>query len=202
MYLIVGLGNPGTKYANTRHNIGFDVIDALAAQPGSDAPKKGILSRISGRGASGSFKSKSRALICDVKIAGKKAVLVKPQTFMNLSGESVAALVKFYKIEVDNVIVIYDDIDLPLGKIRLRPSGGAGGHNGIKSIISHVGENFCRVRIGIGANRHDDFNTADYVLGKFTKAELDVLASTFNTATDAVDEIVKNGIQSAMNKFN
>jgi len=204
MYLIVGLGNPGAKYANTRHNIGFDIVDILAAaqSSGANMPKKGVLSRISGRKSSGSFKLKSRALICDVKIAGEKAVLAKPQTFMNLSGESVAVLAKFYKIETGNIIVIYDDVDLPLGKIRLRPGGGAGGHNGIKSIISHLGEDFCRVRIGIGASRHDDFDTADYVLGKFTKTETNALAPTLNTAIDAVEEIVKNGIQSAMNKFN
>jgi len=181
MHLIIGLGNPGNKYVNTRHNIGFDVVDFLARKLSVNIKK-----------------SKGKALVGK----NKNIVLAKPQTFMNLSGESVAALVKFYKIENKNIIVVYDDIDLPLGKIRLRPGGGAGGHNGIKSIISHVGEDFCRVRIGIGADKHGNFDTADYVLGKFTKQETDILIPTAKTASDAIEEIIKSGINSAMNKFN
>ena len=196
MHLIVGLGNPGNKYVNTRHNIGFDVVDLLTQiQP---APKKsGFFSR-----SKSNFKLKFRALILDTKLAGKKVILAKPQTFMNLSGESVALLSKFYKIENKNIIVIYDDIDLPLGKIRLRPGGGAGGHNGIKSIISHIGEDFPRVRIGIAAEKHAEFDTADYVLSKFTKQEIDILIPTAKTAAEAVEEIMRGGIDTAMNKFN
>jgi len=196
MHLIIGLGNPGTKYVNTRHNIGFDIVDFLA-QAEASPKKSGIFSR-----NKSDFKSKHRALISESRIAGKKVILAKPQTFMNLSGESVAALAKFYKIENENIIVIYDDIDLPLGKLRMRPGGGSGGHNGIKSIISHIGEDFCRVRIGIGADKHADFDTADYVLGKFTKKETETLIQTAKTATEAIEEIVRSGINAAMNKFN
>jgi len=196
MHLIIGLGNPGTKYTNTRHNIGFDIVDFLAAA--DTAPKKsGLFSR-----NKSNFKSKHRALILEHKIGGKRVILAKPQTFMNLSGESVAALAKFYKIENKNIIVIYDDIDLPLGKLRLRPGGGAGGHNGIKSIIAHIGEDFSRVRIGIGAEKHAEFDTADFVLSKFSKSELDILAPIAKTTAEAVEEIVTSGINSAMNKFN
>ncbi|MCL2837666.1 MAG: aminoacyl-tRNA hydrolase [Oscillospiraceae bacterium] len=196
MHLIIGLGNPGTKYVNTRHNIGFDIVDFLAQSEA--APKKsGIFSR-----NKSDFKSKHRAQVCESRIAGKKVILAKPQTFMNLSGESVAALAKFYKIENENIIVIYDDIDLPLGKLRLRPGGGSGGHNGIKSIISHIGEDFSRVRIGIGADKHENFDTADYVLGKFTKKETEILIQTAKTATEAIEAIVKSGINAAMNAYN
>ena len=202
MHLIIGLGNPGAKYQNTRHNIGFDVIDALAqsTQSQSYAPKKGILSKLSKRNSA--FKSQHQALICDIKFGGKKAILAKPQTFMNLSGKSVAAIAKFYKIENKNIIVIYDDIDLPLGKIRIRPGGGSGGHNGIKSIISHIGEDFARLRIGVSGERDPNYDTADYVLGKFTKSETEKLAPIIKTAAEAIEEFVRSDINSTMNKFN
>jgi len=204
MHLIVGLGNPGSKYVNTRHNIGFDIVDFLSqgAAANSSSPKKGLLSKLRGNNSSVFKPSKFKALICETKIGGKKTILAKPQTFMNLSGEAVASIAKFYKIESENIIVIYDDIDLPLGKIRLRPGGGSGGHNGIKSIIAHTGEEFNRVRIGIKGEKHADYDTADYVLAKFLQSEIASLIPVAKVVTDAVEEIVGNGIMSAMNKYN
>jgi len=205
MHLIVGLGNPGNKYVNTRHNIGFDIVDfiALASSAGDSAmPKKGIFSKLRGTNNAQFKPSKFRAVICETKIGGKKVILAKPQTFMNLSGEAVSAIAKFYKIENKNIIVIYDDIDLPLGKLRLRPGGGSGGHNGIKSIIAHVGEDFNRVRVGIKGEKHADYDTADYVLAKFLPAEIEELVPVAKVVTEAVEEIVTSGIMSAMNRYN
>jgi len=204
MHLIVGLGNPGNKYVNTRHNIGFNIVDflALATSSSSSAPKKGILSKLRGTNNAKFKASKFRALICEAKIGGKKIILAKPQTFMNLSGEAVGQIAKFYKIENKNIIVIYDDIDLPLGKLRLKPNGGSGGHNGIKSIIAHIGEEFNRVRIGIKGDKHADYDTADYVLAKFLTSETDALIPIAKIVTEAVEDVVRNDINSAMNKFN
>lgn len=186
MYLIAGLGNPGTKYEMTRHNIGFHTIDYIADELGVKVKKL-----------------KYRALYGECEINGEKVLLVKPQTFMNLSGESIVEFVKFFKIPVENVIIISDDISLDTGRIRVRGKGSAGGHNGLKSIIYMLNsENFCRVRIGVGAPEHKDYELADFVLGRFSKDEIGVLEDAIKKAYKAVKEIIARGYESAMNKFN
>ncbi len=184
MKLIVGLGNPGDKYAKTRHNIGFDSIDILAKEFGI------------------SFKEKFQGLIGETTINGEKIYLLKPQTFMNLSGDSLGAVAKFYKIENSDVVVIYDDMDLPLGKIRYREDGSSGGHNGIKSIIAHIGEKFCRVRCGIGKPSPTDGNI-DFVLGRFTKEQQEVVDEMQKTIVSCVKDIVDEmDSQKLMQKYN
>ena len=186
MYLIAGLGNPGTKYEMTRHNIGFHAIDYIADELGVKVKKL-----------------KYKALYGECEINGEKVYLVKPQTFMNLSGESIVEFVKFFKIPVENVIIISDDISLDTGRIRVRGKGSAGGHNGLKSIIYMLNsENFCRVRIGVGAPQHEDYELADFVLGRFSKDEIPVLEEAIIKAYKAVKEIIARGLGSAMNKFN
>ena len=186
MYLIAGLGNPGTKYDMTRHNIGFHTIDYMADEMGVKIKKL-----------------KYKALYGEGVINGERVILAKPQTFMNLSGESIAEFVKFFKIPVENVIIISDDISLDTGRIRVRGKGSAGGHNGLKSIIYMLNsDNFPRVRIGVGAPPHADYDLADFVLGRFSKEEIPVLEETIVRADKAVKEIIANGFESAMNKFN
>lgn len=186
MFLIAGLGNPGKQYEMTRHNIGFHAIDYIADKTGIRVTKL-----------------KNRAIYGEGIIGGQKVLLVKPQTYMNLSGDSIVEFVKFYKIPIENVIVISDDIDLSIGRIRIRQKGSAGGHNGLKSIISRLGgENFQRVRIGVGAPAHEDYDLADFVLGRFGKDEIPVLEEAIIKAYNAVIEIVAHGVSSAMNKFN
>lgn len=186
MYIIAGLGNPGKKYVNSRHNVGFDTLDAVAAKYNIDV-KKVKFNGIYGEG----------------NIAGEKVVLVKPQTFMNLSGECVRDFKNWYKVENDQIIIIYDDISLPLGKMRIRPKGSAGGHNGIKSIIYQTGsEVFPRIKIGVGSPENPDYDLADYVLGHFSKAEVDVLVPVAVKAAEAVAEIIKNGTEKAMSVYN
>ena len=185
MYLIVGLGNPENEYANTRHNMGFNVINEI-----SDKCNIKVL------------KSKFDALYGVGEIEGKKVILVKPQTYMNLSGESIIKFKKFYKISNKEIIVIYDDIDLPVGDIRLKPKGRAGTHNGMKSVIQNLKtEEFIRVRVGIGApeNKEDIIN---YVIGAIPKREKERLNESIENATESIIEILKNGIDIAMNKFN
>ena len=159
MYIIAGLGNPTLEYEGTRHNVGFDVIDALADQYNIS---------VDGR--------KSRALIGKGIIEGQKAILVKPQTYMNLSGESVGALVDYYKVDEETeLIVIYDDVSLDVGQLRIRKKGSAGGHNGIKNIIAHLGtETFLRIKVGVG-EKPKKYDLADYVLGHFSKAERKIM---------------------------
>lgn len=186
MYIIVGLGNPGKQYENTRHNIGFDVIDRLAAKEGIDVLEK-----------------KHKAIIGKGMIAGEKCVLAKPQTFMNLSGESVRELVDFYKVDpASEVIVISDDISLAVGQIRVRKKGSAGGHNGLKNIIAHLGgENFPRVRMGVG-EKPAAYDLADYVLGHFTKDERKEMDEAADRAADAIRMILSKDVDAAMNQFN
>ena len=185
-WLIVGLGNPGKQYEMTRHNIGFHTIDYIADKLGVKITKL-----------------KNKAIYGEGNIGGHKVLLVKPQTYMNLSGDSLVEFVKFYKIPIENVIVISDDIDLPVGKLRIRAKGSAGGHNGLKSIIARLGgENFARVRIGVGAPTHEDYDLADFVLGRFAKDEIPVLEDAIIKADKAIAEIVARGVSSAMNKFN
>ena len=186
MYLIAGLGNPGTKYEMTRHNIGFHTIDYIADELGVKVKKL-----------------KYKGLYGECEIGGEKVLLLKPQTFMNLSGESIVEFVKFFKIPVENVIIISDDISLDTGRIRVRPKGSAGGHNGLKSIIYMLSSDaFPRIRIGVGAPGHSDYDLADYVLGRFSKEEIPVLEDTIIKAYKAAQEIIKRGVESAMNKFN
>ncbi len=186
MYIIAGLGNPGRKYVGTRHNMGFEALDAVAAKYNIDIKK-----------------AKFNALYGEGNIEGEKVVLVKPQTFMNLSGESIREFKSWYKAEDSQIIIIYDDVSLPVGKMRIRPKGSAGGHNGMKSIICQINSDlFPRIKIGIGSPDNPDFDLADYVLGKFTKAEVKELIPIAVKAAEAVGEIIKNGIEKAMTKFN
>ena len=185
MYLIVGLGNPEEEYSNTRHNMGFDVINELSKKCDIKVSK-----------------NKYKALYGIGKIDLKDVILVKPQTYMNLSGESIIKFKKFYKISNKNIIVIYDDIDLKLGDIRLKAKGGAGTHNGMKSVVENLNtEDFIRIRIGVGtpAKREDIIK---YVIGKISKKEREILDESIKKATDSVFEILENGIDKAMNKFN
>ena len=184
MYVIVGLGNPGKKYEQTRHNIGFITVDQLA-------DKYGI--RIN--------KIKHKALIGEGQIAGQKVILVKPQTYMNLSGNSVREVFAYYKPEPENLVLVYDDIDLPAGKIRIRERGSAGTHNGMRSVIYDLQQDdFPRVRIGIGGERNMEL--ADYVTGGFRKDEIKVMEAAVLRAVSALECIIENGAGSAMNEFN
>lgn len=183
MKLIVGLGNPGKKYEHTRHNMGFDVVDLFSELAQIDIDKDAFKGLV-GRG----------------KVFDEDVYLLKPQTFMNLSGESVREIVSYFKIPKEDIIVVYDDLDLEPGKIRLRLSGSSGGHRGIQNIIEQLGtENIKRIRIGIGKPTYD---TIDYVLGKPLKEEQVLIDEAIKKAVDALKEILKNNFDSAMNKFN
>ena len=186
MYLVAGLGNPGKEYDMTRHNIGFHTIDYIADKLGVKIKKL-----------------KYKAIYGECDINGEKVLLVKPLTYMNLSGESISEFVKFFKIPTENVIIISDDIALETGRIRIRKKGSAGGHNGLKNIIYMLNsENFNRIRIGVGAPTHPDYDLKDFVLGRFTKDEIPVLEESIIKSYNAVEEIIKRGADSAMNKFN
>ena len=186
MYLIAGLGNPGSQYEMTRHNIGFHTIDYIADELGVKIKKL-----------------KYKALYGEGEINGEKVFLVKPQTYMNLSGESIVEFVRFFKIPVENVIIISDDISLDTGRLRIRGKGSAGGHNGLKSIIYQLqSENFARIRIGVGLPEHQDYDLADYVLGRFSKDEIPVLEDAIIKAYKAAKEIIARGTESAMNRYN
>lgn len=186
MYIIAGLGNPTLAYEGTRHNVGFDVIDALADQYNIS---------VDGR--------KSRALIGKGIIEGQKAILVKPQTYMNLSGESVGALVDYYKVDEETeLIVIYDDVSLDVGQLRIRKKGSAGGHNGIKNIIAHLGtETFLRIKVGVG-EKPKKYDLADYVLGHFSKAERKIMEEGYQKAIRAVTMMLNGETDAAMNEYN
>ena len=185
-WLIVGLGNPGQKYEHTRHNMGFLTVDLLAEKAGVKLNKV-------------KFKSAYNIL----PFAGCKCLVMKPQTYMNLSGEAVREAAQFYKIPADHVLVIYDDVSLPVGKLRVRPTGSAGGHNGIKNIIAHLGtQDFPRVKIGTGAPAGGGADMIDWVIGEPSKAEKKVLLESFERAIDAAACIIEHGCQKAMNRFN
>ena len=186
MYIIVGLGNPERRYDGTRHNIGFSAITVLADTYGISMDIK-----------------KHRAVCGKGVIQGQKVLLAMPQTYMNLSGESVRELVDYYKIDPEEeLIVVYDDINLAPGKLRIRPKGSAGGHNGIKNIIAHLGTQiFPRVRIGVG-EKPKGWNLADYVLGRFSGEEEPVIREALDKAAQACVEIMNEDVSSAMNKFN
>lgn len=185
-FLIVGLGNPGGKYEITRHNAGFLCADLFAESMNTEIKRL-----------------KYHALTAEVNIDGHRCLLMKPQTFMNNSGEAVAEAAKFYKIPLEKIIVVFDDISLPIGKLRVRRKGSAGGHNGIKSIISHLGsENFPRVKIGVGAKPHPDYDLADWVLASFKKEDFPALKEAMVNAGEAVKLIVNGNTDKAMNLYN
>lgn len=186
MYIIVGLGNPKKEYENTRHNIGFDVIDKLAEEENIAVLEK-----------------KHKAMIGKGYVAGQKCVLAKPQTFMNLSGESVRELIDYYKVdETTELIVISDDISLDVGQLRIRKKGSAGGHNGLKNIIAHLGhDNFMRVKMGVG-EKPKGWELADYVLGHFTSDERKTMDEAAGRAADAIRMIITQDADAAMNEYN
>lgn len=185
MKLVVGLGNPGKKYQGTRHNVGFDVLACLA-----------------GRCAIGRPKAKFNAEVAETTIKNQKTILLSPLTFMNLSGQSVRAAVDFYKLPLTEVLVICDDINLEVARLRLRPTGSAGGQNGLKDIINRLGsQDFGRLRIGVG-RPPPRWDAADFVLGKFSAEDAVEIERAVGRAADAVETWVENGIQSAMNQFN
>ncbi len=185
-WLIVGLGNPGENYARTRHNIGFRAVDCLAGQLGAKIDR-----------------AKFRGLYGQATYKGLKLILLKPQTFMNNSGLSVMDAARFYKLPPERVIVLFDDISLDVGRLRVRAEGSAGGHNGIKSIIGGLNsQSFPRVKIGVGAKPHPDYELADWVLSNFTKDEEKLLAPVVEDAASAALELIENGVQSAASKYN
>lgn len=186
MYIIVGLGNPGSKYSNTRHNIGFDVIDALA-----DVAGISVIER------------KHKAIVGKGVLDGQRVILVKPQTYMNLSGESVREVIDYYKVdETQELIVISDDTSLDVGNIRVRKKGSAGGHNGLKNIIAHLGhDTFMRVKMGVG-EKPKGYDLADYVLGHFTGDERKVMDEAAKSAIEAIRMMMGGEIDRAMNQFN
>ncbi len=185
-WLVVGLGNVGDKYEGTRHNVGFEVVDEL--------------------GERGNFpiqKLKHRALTHAAQIGGQRVLVMKPVTYMNLSGEAVGDAARFYKIPADHVLVICDDVSLPLGKLRVRKGGSAGGHNGLKNIISHLGtDQFPRLKVGVGGKPDPDYDLADWVLGKFHGPDRKTMDETVKRAADGVECILRDGCEKAMNRFN
>ncbi len=186
MFVIVGLGNPTNEYAGTRHNVGFDVIDTLADKYNISVTER-----------------KSRAFCGKGIIAGQKVLLVKPQTYMNLSGESVRGIVDYFKIDTEaELLVIYDDISLDVGQLRIRKKGSAGGHNGIKNIIQHLGSNvFLRIKVGVG-EKPKEYDLVDYVLGHFSKGEKEIMEEGYKHAVEAIEVILQGDIEAAMNVYN
>ena len=185
-WLIVGLGNPGGKYEGTRHNVGFMVADELGE-----------------RGRFPIQRLKFNALTNTAEIGGQGALVMKPATFMNLSGEAVGEAARFDKLAPDHVLVISDDVDLPLGKLRIRTGGSAGGHNGLKSIIQHLGsDQFPRLKVGVGGKPHPDYDMADWVLSKLQGEDKKVMDEAVKRAADAVECFLRDGPQKAMNRFN
>ena len=185
-WLLVFLGNPGPKYECTRHNAGFMAADALARKLGVSINR-----------------ARFKALTAPAEINGEKVLLLKPQTYMNLSGEAVGEAARFYKILPEHVIVVSDEVSLPLGKLRVRMKGSAGGHNGLESIIASLGsDNFPRVRIGVGAPPHPDYDMADWVLSVFRNQDLEDMLSAADKAAEAVITYVTDGPERAMNRFN
>lgn len=186
MYLIVGLGNPGTKYALTRHNIGFMALDLFSAS----------------LQASTAWKEEHKALTLRVGIDGQNVMLAKPQTFMNLSGQSVQALMTFYKIPLENVLVIHDEVDQPFGQMKFNKNRGHGGHNGIRNISELMGPDYSRLRLGVGRPAHPEMNVADYVLQKFSDEEMSKMPDFLNKAGDAIEAFIFEGLQKASSQFN
>ena len=185
-WLVVGLGNPGEKYENTRHNAGFLVADELGE-----------------RGRFPIQRLKFKALTNAAAIGGQGALVMKPATYMNLSGEAVGEAARFYKVAPNHVLVISDDVSLPLGKLRIRTGGSAGGHNGLKSVIQHLGtDQFPRLKVGVGGKPHPDYDMADWVLGKLQGEDKKVMDEAVKRAAEAVECFLRDGPQKAMNRFN
>lgn len=186
MFIIVGLGNPTAEYEGTRHNVGFAVIDAIADKYNISMTER-----------------KHRAFCGKGIIAGQKVLLLKPQTYMNLSGESVRSALDFYKVDPETeILVIYDDVSLGVGQLRIRKKGSAGGHNGIKNIIAHLGTSvFQRIKVGVG-EKPKEYDLADYVLGHFSKEDKELMKDGYKDAAEAVEMILMGDIEAAMNQFN
>ena len=186
MFIIVGLGNPTNEYAGTRHNVGFDVIDQIADKYNISVTER-----------------KHRAFCGKGIIGGQKVILVKPQTYMNLSGESVRSVLDFYKVDVETeLLVIFDDVSLDVGQLRIRKKGSAGGHNGIKNTIQHLGTNvFQRIKVGVG-EKPKDYDLVDYVLGHFSKVEKEQMEEGYERAVNAVEMMLQGEVDAAMNEFN
>ena len=185
-FLIVGLGNPGLQYEKTRHNVGFRAVDKLCEELGTKCDR-----------------SKFKSLYADAKIGDKRVLILKPQTYMNNSGQAVTEAMKFYKIPIGKVIVISDDVTLDVGRLRIRAKGSAGGHNGLKDIIELGGsEEFPRIKIGCGKKPHPDYDIKDWVLGKFPKQDEKVIEESISLAADAALCMIKTDIQTAMNRYN
>lgn len=184
LWVVVGLGNPGSQYSQTRHNIGFVALDFLGTR------------------FNATFRGKFLSELGQAEISAAKCILVKPQTYMNLSGRAVREVLAWHKLGPENLIVIYDDMDLQLGKIRLRPKGGAGGHNGIKSLIAELGtDNFARIKIGIG-RPPENWDPANYVLSNFGSEEKEAVAGVLSKVEKSVETIISEGMTAAMNKLN
>lgn len=177
MFLVAGLGNPGEEYAKTRHNIGFMAADEIHSRY-NFAP----------------FKTKFEGLLAEGTIDGEKVLLLKPQTFMNLSGNSVGKVANFYKIPPQNIIVIHDDKDLALGKLKAKIGGSAGGHNGLKNIDSQIGQDYNRIRIGVGSPKEHNTDTVNFVLSRFSKAEMDILQERLDFIAATIGELIKKGV--------
>ena len=185
-WLVVGLGNIGDQYEGTRHNVGFQVVDELAERAGLPVQKL-----------------KYRALTNTAQVGGEKVLLMKPVTFMNLSGEAVRPAADFYKISPDHVLVLSDDVALPVGKLRVRRGGSAGGHNGLKDLIRHLGtDQFPRIKIGVGEKPHPDYDMADWVLGKFQGEDKKIIDQAVKRAADAVELLLSQGVDKAMSRYN
>lgn len=183
--MLVGLGNPGRKYTRTRHNAGFLVVERLGERWGIDPSRRTL----------------SNALVGDGRVRDVPVVLVRPQSFMNLSGQPARALLDFYKLSVQDVLVVHDEVDLPFGVVRLKSGGGHGGHNGLRDLSKHLGPDYGRIRVGVG-RPPEGWETADYVLGSWTESESAELADVVDTACDAVESALVDGLTAAMNHFN
>ena len=185
-WMLVGLGNPGMKYECSRHNVGFRAIDLLCRERGCRADR---------------LRLKAMTGFCE--LSGQKVLLVKPMTYMNLSGQAVRPLADYYKIPPEHILVIFDDVSLPVGKLRIRPDGSAGGHNGAKSLIAELGtQSFPRIRIGVGEKPHPDYDLADWVLSSFSPQEEKMLEPVLERAVEAARTVIEVGVQQAMNRFN
>lgn len=185
-YLIVGLGNPGSQYEATRHNVGFRAVAKLAASVGAKINR-----------------AKFQALTCQAAVAGRRVLLMQPQTYMNNSGLAVRQAADFYRIPPERVLVLFDDIDLDVGRLRIRGKGSAGGHNGIKSIIASLhSQDFPRIKIGVGAKPHPDYDLADWVLSRFTAQEQKLLDPAIDRAAEAVETVLQEGIERAASRYN
>lgn len=185
-WIVVGLGNPGLNYAHTRHNVGFEVTDILSRRWNAPLTKK-----------------RCKGLLAETVVDGRRVVLCQPQTYMNLSGECVEELLQWYKVPLDHLLIVYDDIDLPLAKLRVRKTGSAGTHNGMRSIMAHVpSQEFPRIRVGVGA-KPEGWELADWVLSRYAiREEQEAMASAFQSAADCVEDWLGHGIDDAMQRFN